>query len=274
MTDPGPPDPAPPSLTPAAGTIHPAAATGFERGADDYERSRPSYPPAALDHITSVMPITTRSRVLDLGAGTGKLTRLLLSTGAHLWAIEPVPAMRRKVTVLCPDVEILDGTAESIPLPDASLDAVLVAQAFHWFDQPVALAEIARVLRPHGGLSIIWNNRDTSVGWVQRFGDILTRHGGTRPYELSVRTDPAPVVARSGLFTPVEVVSFANPVPASPDLVVARAASTSFVSALADGPRAACLAEVRELCATEPELAGRDRFDFPHVTYVNWCHAL
>src|SRR5204863_4913380 len=117
------------------------------------DRGRPSYPPAAVDHVVATLGITPGRRVLDIGAGTGKFTELLLPTGAAIVAVEPVAEMRAKVAAL-PGVEVHDGTGEALPLPDTSVDAVTVAQAFHWFDPAAALAEMARVLRPEGGLAL------------------------------------------------------------------------------------------------------------------------
>ena len=122
------------------GRIRAAAAEGFQQGAEAYEASRPSYPPDAVAHILEVTGLGPGRRVLDLAAGTGKLTRLLVPSGADVVAVEPVAAMRETLTRALPDVEALDGTAEAIPLGDASVDAVTVAQAFHWFDAAPAPA--------------------------------------------------------------------------------------------------------------------------------------
>ena len=137
-------------------TVDPVAAEGFTVGADAYERGRPSYPPEAITLLTAELELGPGRRVLDLGAGTGKMTALLAATGADVVAIEPVAAMRERLVARLPGVEALEGTAEAIPLPRGSVDAVVVAQSFHWFEAPVALAEIARVLRPHGGLALVW----------------------------------------------------------------------------------------------------------------------
>jgi SAM-dependent methyltransferase len=125
-----------------------------DRWPQDYERGRPGWPPEAV-HIPG-LPST--STVLDLAAGTGKLTRLLIRAFRRVVAVEPQDAMRRVLHTLCPEAEVHGGTAEEIPLPDASLDAVFVAQAFHWFDNARALAEIARVLRPRAALVVMWNH--------------------------------------------------------------------------------------------------------------------
>ncbi|MGH9279466.1 MAG: class I SAM-dependent methyltransferase, partial [Acidimicrobiales bacterium] len=114
--------------------------------------------------------------VLDLAAGTGKLTRLLVPSGARVVGVEPLAEMRAELAGVLPEVEAVEGTAEAIPLGDGTADAVTVAQAFHWFDGARALDEIHRVLRPQGGLAMLWNVRDRTVEWVNRLADI------TEPY--------------------------------------------------------------------------------------------
>jgi SAM-dependent methyltransferase len=157
-----------------------------------------------------------------------------------------------------------------------------VAQAFHWFDPERALPEMRRVLRPGGHLVLVWNVRDESVDWVKRFTDLLVEGSGGRPYTpyhhihscAAMTSDHVEVVDASGLFTEVEVAFFANPQLVAPDDVVARAASTSFVSALDDDRREALLDQVRELVTTHPQVAGQERFVFPHETMVSWCTAV
>lgn len=261
-------------------TVHDAAARGFERGAADYEAARPSYPPEVVALLVEHLALGPGRRLLDLAAGTGKLTRLLAACGAEIVAVEPVAAMRDTLAGLMPGAEVLDGTAEAIPLPDASLDAVTVAQAFHWFDAPAALAEIHRVLHPGGGLALVWNVRDEEEDWVRQFGDLLVAGASGdesaaafketgKPYDEGI--DWAGVVAAAGGFSTVsqEIVRWAQPVDA--EMLVRRAASTSFVSALPDDARQATLESVAELAATHPELRGRRQFDFPYVTAVFWC---
>jgi SAM-dependent methyltransferase len=124
-----------------------------DRWPDDYERGRPGYPGEAVD----VAGLPASSAVLDLGAGTGKLTRRLLDAFERIIAVEPAEPMRRLLAELCPAAASVAGSAETIPLADASVDAVFSAEAFHWFDGERALAEIARVLRPHGALVLMWN---------------------------------------------------------------------------------------------------------------------
>jgi ubiquinone/menaquinone biosynthesis C-methylase UbiE len=132
-------------------------ATSFGQRAEDYDRVRPEYQPEAVDLAVFRLGLSADADVLDLGAGTGKLTRALVERFRHVTAVEPDPGMRAVLARATEAYRVLEGRAEEIPLPDASIDAVFVAQAFHWFDTDVALPEIARVLRPGGGLVLIWN---------------------------------------------------------------------------------------------------------------------
>ncbi|HEY8646073.1 MAG TPA: class I SAM-dependent methyltransferase [Gaiellaceae bacterium] len=131
----------------------------FDRVADEYERTRPSYPPALLDGL----PLSADAAVLDLGAGTGKLTRVLAARYRDVTAVEPLANMRAMLERVVPGVRALPGSAERIPLDDGSVDGAFAAQAFHWFDKPVALPEIARVLRPGGIFAIVWNEGDDEL---------------------------------------------------------------------------------------------------------------
>src|SRR4051812_24312774 len=137
--------------------LHPAAAKGFTRGTDAYVRGRPDFPPAAIDWLLGDLALGPGKTVIDLGAGTGKFTRLLIETGAVVIAVEPSATMLERLARDLPGVAALRGTAQAIPLTEASIDAVVCAQAFHWFASAAALAEIRRVLKPGGMLGLIWN---------------------------------------------------------------------------------------------------------------------
>jgi SAM-dependent methyltransferase len=142
-------------------------AKSFGAAAQDYDRYRVGPPPAIVAEVTPAQCET----VLDLGAGTGALTRLLAGRFPAVYAVEPDQRMRDVLAESCPGAVALDGVAERIPLPDASVDAVLVSSAWHWMDPALAIPEIARVLRPAGMLGIIWNRRDTTVPWVADLED-------------------------------------------------------------------------------------------------------
>ena len=248
------------------------AAQGFDTNAAAYEAARPSYPAEAIAHVVGHGGIGPGSRLLDLAAGTGKLTRLLVPTGATVTAVEPVAGMREQLEAAVPGVAVLDGTAEALPLDDGTCDAVTVAQAFHWFDPAAALAEIGRVLRPGGHLFLLWNTRDRRHDWVQAFGELLVEGpGAERPYDSYYEVDYAAVVARSGRYTPVELWEHDWEQPVDVDLLVARAASVSVVGALAPTDRERVLARVRHLADTHPDLAGRAWFGFPYTTRVYRC---
>lgn len=136
--------------------------------AKNYVKGRPSYPRDAISHLRNALGIRKEKTVIDLAAGTGKLTECLLDSKAHIIAVEPMEEMRQVFKRLFPEVELLEGKAESIPLKDQSADIVLVGTAFHWFDGARALTEIARVLKSKGGLGLIWNVFDDNVDWVKQ----------------------------------------------------------------------------------------------------------
>ena len=160
--------------------LHPIA-RGFEQAAGAYERGRPGYPQPALDALATALGIEPGARVVDVGAGTGKLTRALVARGAEVVAVEPVVTMRAELERALPGTAVLDGTAESLPLPDAAFDACVAAQAFHWFAADRALPELHRVLRPAGGLGVVFNRRDLSTPVQAALDDLLAPDRGDTP---------------------------------------------------------------------------------------------
>lgn len=252
-----------------SGAIHPSAARGFALAPEAYERGRPMYPFAAVRRLVREVRIKPESAVLDLGAGTGKLTRLLAQLGADVAAVEPVDAMRQRLVETIPGVKALAGTAEAIPLDDESMDAVTVGQAFHWFDGDAALAEIHRVLRPGQRLGLIWNVKDESVDWVQLLAEIIEPYRGSAPRVASGAWKEA--FERTQLFTPIERARFAFVHAIDLDTVVARVTSISFIAALDSLVREQIVAQVRELVATHPETRGREVFPLRYRTGVYWC---
>lgn len=259
-------------LSPPGRAIHDRAARGFDRAAEDYERGRPEYPVAAIDLLASEVGIGRGRTVIDLGAGTGKLTRALIPTGADVVAVEPVEGMRAQLVQAVPAARVLTGTAEAIPIPDASADAVLVAQALHWFDMPVAAREIHRVLRPGGGLGVIWNVWDDRVPWVARMQELVGAHRGDTPQRDT--SGWREQLAATGLFTPLAERRLANVVHGSLDVLLARTASISFIAMLFESERAAVLGGVRALIAAHPEAWVDGELAMPYVTQVTWCRAV
>jgi SAM-dependent methyltransferase len=249
--------------------VHEAAVRGFGRAAEAYERSRPDYPKEAVDRLIQELEISPDCSVLDLGAGTGKLTRMLVPTGAHLTALEPIDAMRAALARSVPGVEVVTGTAEAIPADDGSFDAVVCAQAFHWFDGERALAEIHRVLRPHGRLAMLWNLRDESVGWVRRMTEIIDRHLADTPSERT--GEWRHVFSATDLFGTLHQLRFPHRQELDLEGLVERVESISYVAVLSEEERGRVLDEMRELARSDPHLAGRERFDLPYVTDLFWC---
>ncbi|HEX7134535.1 MAG TPA: methyltransferase domain-containing protein [Iamia sp.] len=245
-----------------------AAAAGFSAGADDYERGRPSYPADAVAVLCEELGIGPGARVLDLAAGTGKLTRLLVPTGAEVVAVEPVAEMRRRLEQAVPQAHVLDGTAERLPLPDRSVDAVTVAQAFHWFDAEVALKEIAWVLKPGGGLGLVWNERDTREPWVAELSTLI-RWNERGEYQVPYTTEVDWAARIAGLdvpFGPVQRYDTTYRQPMDPDTLVARVLSTSYIASQPIEEREALAVRVRAL--VEPF---GETFDLPYQTVVYWC---
>jgi SAM-dependent methyltransferase len=241
--------------------INETAAAGFGTAdrAAVYERARPTYPDAVVD----LFGIAPGDRVLDLAAGTGKFTRLLVAAGADVVAVEPLASMREQLAAALPGVGVLEGTAESIPGTDASVDAVTVAQAFHWFRPAEALAEIARVLRPGGRLGLVWNERDESVPWVSELSRLM-HWDRCMPYDPS--TDWAALVGRSGRFGPMEQARLAHEQMLDADGLVARVLTSSYLAAAPPDEQAAVGRDVRAL------VAGFEApFALPYVTDVHWC---
>jgi len=161
--------------------VHKAAQVGFSTQAGTYTQGRPDYPQEISNWLTDTLGIDGQSVVADLGAGTGKFSCLLVPLAQEVIGIEPVQAMRLEFAQTLPGVKVLEGTAQDIPLADGTVDAVLCAQAFHWFANSAALAQIHRVLKPGGRLGLVWNVRDESVDWVAEITRIITPYEGDTP---------------------------------------------------------------------------------------------
>jgi SAM-dependent methyltransferase len=233
----------------------------FDRVAGEYARTRPDYPAAALDRLVRATGLTDGSDVLDLAAGTGKLTAALVARGLRVVAVEPLPRMRAQLEHALPHVVALDGTAEQIPLEDASVDVVCVA---HWFEPHAAAAEVARVLRPGGWLALLWNLWDLGdpiQAELDRIvaplatGRIRNLTTGNHPYGAW----PAALAAGDGL-TFAERARFPHAVELDATSTAERVASISQVQAAPEPERAAAIARARSLVAALP--GGRSSFRY------------
>jgi SAM-dependent methyltransferase len=228
----------------------------FGSQAAAYERGRPSYPPEAVDWLLAPTDTWVARDVLDLGAGTGKLTTRLVERGLTVVAVDPIAEMLEMLRTALPDTPALLGSAEQIPLPDNAVDAVLVAQAWHWFDQERAVAEIARVLRPGGRLGVLWNTRDQRSGWVKDFGRIV---GLEHDRDNATVDLPEP-------FTDIAThqVEWTNYI--TPQALIDYVASRSYCITSPAEVRTRTLDEVRELLVSHPSLANATGLAMPYIT--------
>jgi SAM-dependent methyltransferase len=250
-------------------TIHPAAQKGYSAEAQSYARGRPEYPAELLRWLTDDLNVGAGKVVVDLGAGTGKFTKLLTQTGADIFAVEPVAAMRTQLSSNLPGVRCLAGSAEAIPLETSSADALVCAQAFHWFANTEALREMHRVLRADGILGLVWNVRDESVDWVAAITEIVTPYEGDAPrFHKGDWRKPF----TGEYFTALERTSFVHQHVGTPqEVIVDRVLSVSFIAALPAHEKAGVAAQLRELIASHPALRGRDTIAFPYRTEAYRC---
>ncbi len=260
-----------PSLPPLV-DVHDAARRGFSAEAAAYARGRPDYPPALVPWLGNALGAAPGKVALDLGAGTGKFTRLLLQTGADVVAVEPVPAMRARLAAGLPAVRTLAGTAEALPLDAASVDVVVCAQAFHWFATTAALAQIHRVLKPGGRLGLVWNVRDASVDWVTAITRIIEPYEGDAPRFHKGDWRKA---FTGGHFSALETTSFPYlHVGTAEEVIIDRFLSVSFIAALPVAQKSVVEERLRALVGSDPALRGRDTIAFPYLTQAYCCRAL
>ncbi len=278
--------------------LHPTANAGFSAGALTYTRGRPDYPEALLGWLRDELQLGAGRTAVELGAGTGKFTALLARTGARVLAVEPVAAMRAQFRAPSPDppspdplavppvslapvpmvapvspVNMAAGLAEAIPVRSGSADAVVCAQAFHWFATPTALREIHRALRPGGQLGLVWNVRDESVEWIAAITAILAPYEADAPRFASERWRE--VFARTGsreLFSELRPATWRYEAVGPPQrVIVERFLSVSFIAALPAEEQASVRQRLRDLIDSHPQLRDRAQIAFPYVTHAYQC---
>jgi SAM-dependent methyltransferase len=253
---------------PSSPAIHPAARQGFTRQAEAYQRGRPSYPAGLQGWLRDALGLEPGRVVADVGAGTGKFCPLLLATGADVIAVEPVDAMRQRIAPHA-GLRTQAGTAQATGLAPASLDALVCAQAFHWFATRAALDEFARVLRPGAHLGLVWNVRDESVDWVAEFTRIYAPYEGDTPRFHSgdwQRAFPHPA------FGPLTETTFTHQHVGPPEqVIIDRVLSTSFIAALPADEQAKVRAQLEDLIATHPSRRGQAEVRVPYATRAFAC---
>jgi SAM-dependent methyltransferase len=247
--------------------VHQTAAKGFTKP-DVYELGRPGYPEGVLD----AMGIERNTVVVDLGCGTGKLTRQLITASDHVIGVDPLAPMLGTFHSSLPDVPAVAGQAEAFPLRDGVADVVVCASAFHWFDHARAVPEIHRVLRTRGSLAIVWNRRDELAGWAGEFWKITEAYRGDTPgYRTSGWRE---ALESSPLFGDIEETWFDHVQITDAEGLVARVASVSFIETLPDDERQKVLNTARTFATTHPALAGRDVIELPYRSVVYITHAM
>ncbi len=258
-------------LASARVTVHQAAGIGYQRSAGGYERSRPSYPMAALAELADSLPLYAGRTVVDLGAGTGKFTRLLALTGAEVIAVEPVAEMRERLAELLPGVAVTAGTAEATGLDGGCADAVVAAQSWHWFSPGEALAEVERLLRPGGALGLVWNTYDTSVPWVRDFQDIYFR---CAPRDLPTPLDGGWKDAFGGRpgWSRLRERHLPNPHSTTVADVVERMMSSSHILVLGAAEQEQVRAQAVDLLERQGATSSDQRLEMPYRTEVYWLH--
>ncbi|MEV2241857.1 class I SAM-dependent methyltransferase [Micromonospora sp. NPDC049891] len=237
----------------------PTQALSFGTAAADYDRYRPRYPEAALRWALD--GIDAPAQLVDLASGTGILARGLLALGHRVTAVEPDPGMRTQLTSTNAVVRALDGSAETMPLPDGYADAVLTGQAYHWFDRPRAHAEVARVLRPGGVFAPIWNLRDDGVDWVAELSRIA-EIGDTAEHLRQSVTD------FGDSFTAPEWAELTHTTTLTPDELLGLVRTRSHYLTATPERRAEVDREVHALLQTHPDLADQETLTLPYTTLV------
>ncbi|KAF7724814.1 hypothetical protein EC973_000699 [Apophysomyces ossiformis] len=248
--------------------MHQVAATGFNLQVEAYAKTRPSYPETALRKIEEIVP--QGAQVLDLAAGPGVMTQLLVASGYRVTAVEPVENMRKKLIELLPGVPCHEGTAQNIPLPSESQDAVVIAQAFHWFDDIESLKEVHRVLKPQGCIILIWNMESPRSKWVAKLRQIYERYSDSVPqyfkggWKKVFETEQA-----NALYDlPLKYTVLSNDFPADKDTVWSRITTKSYIAVVSEDEREKLRQEIFAVLE-DPEYG----FDgiYPHETDLYWA---
>ncbi len=250
-------------------SVHQVAQQGFGAGAQRYQRSRPSYPADAVAWLVDSLRIGPDATVLDVAAGTGIFTGLLAPRGARLIAVEPVEAMRRQFMASVPGVPVVSGVAEAMPFAGGTIDAITVAQAFHWFDANRAPRELNRVLRPGGRMGLVWNTRDHSVDWVEALWSIIDRYERDAPWGAQSEWR-ARVFVATPWFGELHEATFRHEQQLTPELVVERMLGVSHVAMLPPAEQQVVADEVRAMLASHPATRDQATVAIPYRVNTYW----
>jgi len=244
---------------------------GYNRIAGNYEKERPEYPEPAISFWTQALGLQSGKKVLDLGSGTGKLTRALEPFGLSLIAVEPVPELRMVFSEQFPLVPVLGGQAEKIPLESETLDAVVVGTAFHWFEGETSLKEIARVLKPGKSLGLIWNVFDGEVEWVKQIRALLEDEENRATHDDLKWQE---VFQKTSLFTPLQAKTIRYSYPGTVQDVIDRVYSAKVMGKFSALQKAKVIKKTLEILDSYPETKGKEIFEIPYRIEIYWCHLM
>lgn len=248
-------------------TIHPTAAQGFGSGAELYQQTRPSYPLQIISWLRNELELTHQSEVIDLAAGTGKFTQYLKQVTPHIVAVEPISEMQQQLHATQPEITILSAHSDYIPLESAHYDAVLAAQAFHWFSNHETLAEVYRLLKPQGHFGLIWNQRDTTVPWVKAIADILLPLEADTPRYHS--GDWKKVFKNQTWFKLGSEQHFIHQHHGTVEQVMSkRLLSTSFIAMMPAEQQQQLKQQFEQVVFEHLGKRPNDEIDFPYITYA------
>lgn len=239
--------------------------------AERYEKWRPGYASDAISFVAQILNVQSGTRIVDVGAGTGKLTRQLLSVGAEIVAVEPLEGMRAVFQRAVPRVTVLDGHAESLPLSDKSFDALVAGQAWHWFDSQQALAEAARVLKTQGGIALLWNDHDPTCEWLTRYDKIRARASAIAGNAPPSHTEEGwhQAFRRASDWADLQHRTFRHEITTNYQGFLDRAFTSSVFSVLPEGARVELGDEILDMLR-HANGRERDMVTVPHVTEVYW----
>lgn len=248
-------------------SIHPTAQDGFSQAAERYQHVRPNYPQEIIAWLQQQLHLNGDSQIVDLGAGTGKFIAALTQVSPNIIAVEPVTEMLQQLKIRYPQVQTLQASSHHIPLPSSSIDAVICAQAFHWFADLKSLQSIHQILKPHAALGLVWNQRDEQVDWVKALADFIAEYETDTPRFHSGAWEK--VFEQQSLFKPVAVHHFAHVQRGCvEDVVSKRLLSTSFIAAMPIAQQLELKAKFEKIVQDMTGKQPQDQIEFPYQTHA------